>query len=727
MCDKREASLQFAKAFGVEAWEPKDKESFLPSPQLNKATRFLKDPCKLEKMKRLLRTPGSVIKLRGGLNWSDWRCGGRFVFYNRSSYINLHQIKLQIEATHKARGQPSRFHVFSSPRLNPYAYLIAEMLHTMVEKHDDPDFKMIWISDDCRPYGYTPSTGWYEFIRTELALRLMRKYSSSTDCFVYDRDLGVVNCNTVLASDSQVPFFENFVKYRCERRVLPAWTPQEVADRRSKIRRAENGYGTIKRKPLKSATTVSDRRARGTMVVKARPPSDKQKVTNRRCIDPSEATIETFRETEWCETLLDARKEYNFDECGLTEDDYELHLYYSSRVFDFSINPFTFKRYSDPNFEIAAASTRFLADMSFDRDCAQHLRRSVATSHPFSRVREVHFAKLCHLSLCNRFSWREGDSDSDSDSDSDKDMFWEEKCYNRYLCRGRGRDRDCHSEGDSRGGSKSDRDSETDSDRDSGDEEETKDFRFLLRDLAGCGTPFASKSGPAPNECNAKVRRLLMPRRCLLHSLSHHRETWDCDSGRSRYVFLDEVDKLSFPGVDAVFAYPLWFFSFCASGTYISDSENTLVNTLYKLLQRFNVSSSERSRELHRKAPVLLFFIVPEENILDFRLINEPALSASLTEPGCSCTSWSSSSEAAKDIGEPTLEPSSETDATSLNDSHVDERCWWCRCLQYLDARVLGLNLEYSPRSRAELKKKFSNFDDQIYQLDWKIVPWAGY
>ena len=405
-----EASLQFAKAFGVEAWEPYDKNAFRAVPHLDKATSFLNDPRKLEKMKRLLRTPGSVIKLRCPLTLSF--VGQQFVFCNRSSYIRLHQIKLQIEAAQKARGQAFRLHVTGLQECGSYAYMIAEMLHTMVEKHDVPDFKIICISDDCRPYGYTPSTGWYSFGRMALGLRLMRKYSSSTYCFVCYRDVGMVNCNTVLASGSQVPFFENFVKYRCERRVLPEWNPQEVADRRLRILLEKHGYMTIQRKSRKLATPVIDRCEPGSTVVKANPSSVGRKAAQRRG-DPAEATMAYFRDNKSSATLLRERQHPSYDKC-LGEDDNECYRYYRDDVFDFSINRFTLKRHSDPNFEIAAASSRFLVDISFGRPCIQDLRRLIAAKHPLSRMREVEFAKLCHITLCDRFCTRdENDGDDE--------------------------------------------------------------------------------------------------------------------------------------------------------------------------------------------------------------------------------------------------------------------------------------------------------------------------
>ena len=188
------------------------------------------------------------------------------------------------------------------------------------------------------------------------------------------------------------------------------------------------------------------------------------------------------------------------------------------------------------------------------------------------------------------------------------------------------------------------------------------------------------------------------------------------------------MQKSLLPGVDVLLCNPLAFFCFCSSGNFRSESENTLVQTLDDLLKHFNLSSSAGIWKRNSQARVPLFFIVPDVNLFDVHLMNEPALIASLTEPGCRCTTTSYSSEDPTECDEPTLEPSRETDASSFNDVHLEDRCWWCRCLQYLDVRVLGMSLDNSHLSRAEFKKKFSNLEDQIYELDYRgeIVPVDG-
>ena len=665
--ERLKASLQFAKAFGVEAWEPCDKETFYPLPQLNKATSFLNDSCELENMKRLLTTPGSVIELQGPLTWGFYKEGEPYVFYNGPSYIKLHQIKLKIEAAQKARGQSFRFHVISKAVGVSYPYLIAEMLHTMVEKHHLPDFKMILVGN--MACGYTPSTGWYAFGRTELAIRLMRKYSSSTDCFVCGRDVGIVNCNTILVTTVDAEKFENFIKYRCERRFLPDWSPQEVTDRLSKIS-WEDGYKTSKQKSPKATTPVIDRRSgKGTTVVKASPSTVGRKATDGRCRDRAEETIESYRDNTLPVTLFQALEQRMLG-YGMREDDHQSYLYYRYDVFDLSINPFTFKRHSDPNFEIAAASSKFLVDVYFAGATVPELRRSIASKHPFSRLREVEFTKLCHLTLCNRFVRKNEDAKDDVNGNGN---------------------------------------------------EEQNQFLFLPLDSAQCGIPYAAKRlrRSARKGVHAKVRQLHIPRNGQLQSLSADRGWLNSTADGPFYVYLDEVQKLFLPGVDVLLCNPLAFFCFCASGIFRSESENRLVKTLSNLLMRFNLSGSAEIWKRYNQTRVSLFFIVPDENLLDFRLINEPALTASLTRPGCRCRSKSHSSEVARDCYEPTLGPSSETNARSFNATHADDRCRWCRCLQYLNVRVLGVSLDNPRLSRAELKKKFPNFDDQIYELNY--------
>ena len=96
-----------AHAFGLLRDLERGEIRISASENVNRVTSFLNNPAELEEMKRILRTPGSIVQLSGPLLEDK----GQPAFYNRPIYIELHQAKLQIAAIQKARGEPLRLRV----------------------------------------------------------------------------------------------------------------------------------------------------------------------------------------------------------------------------------------------------------------------------------------------------------------------------------------------------------------------------------------------------------------------------------------------------------------------------------------------------------------------------------------------------------------------------------------------------------------------------------------
>ena len=229
---KIEFDRKAAHAFGLSQALERGDFSMSACKNFNRVTSFLNNPEELQKMKRILRMPGSTIKLSGQFIWKKYT-----TFYNRAAYIKLHQEKLEIAVTQKARGQPLRLLVTSDAGMGKSRYFLVEILNTMVDHASDPDFKMLivgnsrWIATV-----YSHSTGWFNIKPSSGRSRLdnARLIAAplrmrSIICFAYGRDVGTANCSIILVSKLK-KCYENFCKFRCERRVLPPWTLQELLE-----------------------------------------------------------------------------------------------------------------------------------------------------------------------------------------------------------------------------------------------------------------------------------------------------------------------------------------------------------------------------------------------------------------------------------------------------------------------------------------------------------------
>ena len=668
----KENARKMAELFGLEQFGHKSSSAvehgLHVNEELNKATRFVNDPVQLNEMRQVLRAPGAVIKLPCSLTEK------RKLFYNHPNYLKLHQIKLQLQAARNAQGQPLRLHVTGSPWMGTSYYLMAEMLYTIVDKHEVPEFKLVFAHGRAKEMefsAYSPSTGWFDFPHYgDLGQELLRR-RSSIDAFLLKVDAGVVNCNALLATPPEPIYYAEFCKYRCERRLLPPWTLDELLDAYSKLTK-ENATYFDTRQNKRPNTVAGIKTAFDFLGGNPIYVFDEYRIVSWQCpsltAETSGALLAYSNPKSMAQHVrilcLDRLAMFDFDD-------------FRSMVFHHSIDPATFKCNPDPCFEARSAVMKFMLDMSIAKRMSA-LRESVATNHPLSRSREVAFAALCLKTLCRDLHrWRKYEGDDAGDHDPHRYRLClpepglghvnaarhtmhlrshsstkTEKCLDQHFGRGKTR---------------------------------------MLR-IPQDGHGFVTESG-----------RILL-----------------CGAVCREYIFLKSLRDDFAPGVDAVMYNPLVFFRFCASGVLESKSEDALLNMLLDLVRKFGIKDASGPWKKSTQTRVPFFLVVPDENMYDFELINEPILMSSMAKPGCSCTS----SKRRPRKRSRTVDSSSACGMPPGDSSGADTRCWWCRCLQYFDIRVIGICAYYAHLSDNEFATRF-NLDQTQWRLDVRgeIVP----
>ena len=252
---------------------------------------------------------------------------------------------------------------------------------------------------------------------------------------------------------------------------------------------------------------------------------------------------------------------------------------------------------------------------------------------------------------------------------------------------------------------------------------------------------------------NARVLTLPLDGDVRLCSSKASLFTEDYINSKSNIVSNASIFGNLFPGIDAMMSLPFVFFRFCDQSTCSSNTENELFNSLYMLLEKFQVVPKTNGACRSSPSPrINFFFTFPDKGLCEtFTLVNEPVIARYLAAPACSCSrtnerrlrarSWEisvpRSSElsgvrsSAMDVDDP-VSANVNGQQTTLSRSHPtlvcsepDTPCSYCKCLQYFNFHALGIPVFYTYQTA----KKAIGFVDDVFALDVQgnivVQKWA--
>ena len=209
-----------------------------PCRELNALSELVKDKGVMERLK----TPRAVVKFKIPFHLPRCKIPGIYVHPN---YLKIREARQKLVAKYHEDEEPLMFHLTAKEGVGKSFYLLFDLMSTMVEKANDPNFKMVLVDggekrghSDGKAYVYSCSTGWYQFRDVTLAARL--NYGCEWDphryYFMDSYEMGSPSCHTVIVSPPNVSAHSmKPPAFKCEKHFLPTWEFDEVVDAMEKL------------------------------------------------------------------------------------------------------------------------------------------------------------------------------------------------------------------------------------------------------------------------------------------------------------------------------------------------------------------------------------------------------------------------------------------------------------------------------------------------------------
>ena len=122
-------------------------------------------------------------------------------------------------------------HIKGDPGVGKSHYLIFDLLSTMIENYNVPDFKVVLIVSK-KAFAYSHSSDWFDCHTVDDAVGALGKELKRWDTHLFADccDLEDPPCRTISVSSPNRTHFDKFEKAGARRRYLPSWTLDEVKD-----------------------------------------------------------------------------------------------------------------------------------------------------------------------------------------------------------------------------------------------------------------------------------------------------------------------------------------------------------------------------------------------------------------------------------------------------------------------------------------------------------------